>query len=410
MNRKSIVIAIIFFVFVHSSRAQIKNSVYSMFGIGQILDNEIGINKSLGGTGIAFQSGRSINYLNPASYLGILPNSFIIELGTFGIYNKSENTHLSRTDGNINFSYFSANLYVASWWALSAGIIPFSSVDYKITSKDEIEGELTSFEKYFTGTGGFSRIYLGNSFEIYGGLAAGFNASYISGHIVQTEAALQSGSFAGYEFKREQTAGSFYIDYGLQYIVDNNDWSYTVGLTFGANQKLNTTNDLTITYNEETDSLKQTEQLDITIPQKIGLGMSVKQGNNFRVGFDYEGGNWSHVKFSNHNLDTKNSNRFSFGLEYTPTKNNSDEGWYNSLLYRLGANYKKSYLEINNTQINSFGINFGIGIPFQKISIVNLSVEYGEEGTLNKGLIKNSYWMFYVNISLQDLWIELPLE
>jgi hypothetical protein len=410
MNRKSIVIAIIFFVFVHSSRAQIKNSVYSMFGIGQILDNEIGINKSLGGTGIAFQSGRSMNYLNPASYLGILPNSFIIELGTFGIYNKSENMHLSRTDGNINVSYFSANFYAASWWALSAGIIPFSSVDFKITSRDEIEGELTSFEKYFTGTGGFSRIYLGNSFEIYGGLAAGFNASYISGHIVQTETALQSGSFAGYEFKREQKAGSFYLDYGLQYIVEHNDWSYTVGLTFGANQNLNTTNDLTITYNEETDSLKHTEQLDITIPQKIGLGISVKQGNNFRVGFDYEWGNWSHVKFSNHNLDTKNSNRFSFGLEYTPAKNRSDENWYNSLLYRLGANYKKTYLEIDNTQINSYGINFGLGIPFQKISIVNLGVEYGEEGTLNKGLIKNSYWMFCVNISLQDLWIELPLE
>ena len=68
-----------------------KNSVYSMFGVGQIIDNSFGINKSLGGTGIAFQSGSSVNYLNPASYLGIPPNSFILEIGVYGIYNKSEN-------------------------------------------------------------------------------------------------------------------------------------------------------------------------------------------------------------------------------------------------------------------------------------------------------------------------------
>jgi hypothetical protein len=34
-------------------------------------------------------------------------------------------------------------------------------------------------------------------------------------------------------------------------------------------------------------------------------------------------------------------------------------------------------------------------------------VEYGEEGTLNKGLIKNSYWMLYVSVSFRELWISL---
>ncbi len=274
----------------------------------------------------------------------------------------------------------------------------------------KLKVSLHRIEKYFKGTGGLSRIYLGNSFEIYGGLAAGFNTSYIVGSITQTETALQSDNFSGYELKNERTAGSLYLDYGLQYIINNNDWSYTVGLTYGAKNKLDMTDNLTITYDEVTDSIKQTEKLDIIIPQKIGMGISFKRGNNFRAGFDYEYGNWSQVEFTNHNIDTKNSSRYSLGLEYTPTKNRSDENWYNSLSYRLGANYKKTYLEIDNTQINSFGVNIGLGIPFQEISVVNLSIEYGEEGTLAKGLIKNSYWMFYINISLQDLWIELPLE
>jgi hypothetical protein len=379
-----------------------------MFGVGQIIDNSFGINKSLGGTGIAFQSGRSINYLNPASYLGIFPNSFNMELGVYGIYNKSENENTSQTNANINFSYFSANLYITNWWAFSLGIVPFSFVDYEINSSDEIEGEFTSFEKNFKGTGGLNRIYLGNSFNIYEGLSFGFNASYIFGHITQTETAASNSGFTEYELKNELTAYSFYLDYGLQYSISNNEWLYTIGLIYGADTRLTTKDDLEFIYNGINSSLDQDEQSDIRIPQKYGLGISVRKGNNFRAGFDYEWKNWSNISFSNPNLDTKNSNRFSVGVEYSPSQKKTDS-WIKSLFYRLGANYKNSYMEIDNTGINSLGINLGVGIPYDETSIINIAVEYGEEGTLAKGLIKNSYWQLYLNISLHELWSKLSL-
>ena len=405
MNKKHIVVLIIacsIFIFTNSLEAQVKNSVYSMFGVGQIIDNSFGINKSLGGTGIAFQSaGRSINYLNPASYIGILPNSFNMELGAYGILNRSENGYTSQTNGDINFSYCSLSLYVTNWWAAIFGIVPFSSVDYEINSNDEIEGEFTSFEKNFKGTGGLSRVYLGNSFKIYKGLAIGFDASFIFGPFTQTETAVSTDSFTGYELKNQRTAYSFYLDYGLQYSIRNSDWLYSVGLIYGADKKLNTIDKLEFTYNETTSSLEQDEQLDIKIPQKLGLGLSVKKGNNFRAGFDYEWKNWSNINFSNPNLDTKDSNRFSIGVEYSPGQR---DNWLKSLFYRLGANYKNSYLEIDYTEINSTGVNFGVGIPCGEISMFNLSIEYGEEGTLSKGLIKNSYWMFYLNFSVHEIW------
>ncbi|MFA6540455.1 MAG: hypothetical protein WCT99_02545 [Bacteroidota bacterium] len=409
MNKKSLVIIAILYLFSFPVKAQTKASVYSMFGVGQLFDNGVGINKSLGGTGIAFQSGRSMNYLNPASYLGILPNSFVIELGAFGSYNKSENARVRQTvfDGNVN--YFSASLFITNEWALSAGVIPFSSVEYEISSSDQIEGELSTYKKTFTGRGGLNKMYLGNSFKVYEGLSAGFNASYIFGPLTQKEAALQSGSFSGYELVNERTAAGFYLDYGLQYSMKNNEWLYTAGLTFGSDKKLHTTNDLVLTYGENTDTLEQ-QQSEITIPRRIGLGLSAKQGNNFRIGVDYEWGNWSQINYSNPNLNTRNSNRFSLGLEYSPTQNRSDEDWFKTFSYRAGANYKQSYLQIDNTKINSFGINIGVGIPSEKISMVNFSLEYGKEGTLSKGLIQNSYWMLYVNVSLQSLWIMTPIE
>jgi len=405
MNKKHIVFLITVFwvlAFAQSSNAQIKNSVYSMFGIGKIIDNSFGINKTLGGTGIAFQSGRSINHLNPASYLGIMPHSFVMEIGAYGIYNSAKNTSTSQTMGDINVNFFSAGLYVTNWWAFCFGLVPLSDIDYEINSRDEIGGELTYFEKNFKGTGGLSRVFLGSSFKLYKGLAVGFNTYFLFGPITTTETAVSNDNFAGYEFKNKRTAYSVYVDYGLQYSIRKNDWFYSIGLVYGTDKKLHTTDDLEFTYNETTSYLEQDDQLDIRIPQKIGLGLSVKKGNNFRAGFDYQWENWSNIKFSNPNLETKDSHWFSSGVEYSPYKKSN---WFKSLYYRMGINYKNSYLEIDNTRINSSAVNFGVGIPLIKMNMINLSLEYGEEGTLKKGLIKNNYWLLYFSFSLHEFWV-----
>jgi hypothetical protein len=384
--------------------AQVVNSVYSMFGVGQLMDNNIGINKSLGGTGIAFQSGKSINYMNPASYIGMYSHSYVMELGLYGITNKSMTSSTSQRDNSVSISYFSASLYFTKWWASSFGIIPFSSVDYEINSEAEIEGELTTFQKTYTGSGGLSRIYFGNSFSIIDGLSIGFNSSYIVGPVTQTETASGNDSFASYSLTNERLVYSVYFDYGLQYTFKNDDWSYSLGLIYGSSKKLNSDDDLKFTYNGTTTSLTQEKQYDVEIPQKTGVGIAVKNGDKFRIGIDYEWAKWSSINFTNSNLRTKNSNRFSIGVEYYPAEKNNDT-WLNTLYYRIGANYKNTYLKIDNTPINSKAINVGLGIPYNYTSLINLSLEYGEEGTLSKGLIKNKYWAFYLSLSLPDFWI-----
>jgi long-subunit fatty acid transport protein len=238
-------------------------------------------------------------------------------------------------------------------------------------------------------------------------LAVGLNAAFIFGLVTQTEKALSTDTFTGYELKNERRAHSFYLDYGLQYSMDRGDWMYTVGLIYSAAQKLKTTDYLEFTYNSIANELEQDEQSSIKIPEKIGLGIAIKKGRNFKAGFDYEQNHWSNITFSNHHLETNNSTRFSFGTEFCPGQK-MNESWFKNIFYRLGANYKNSYLEIDNVSINSMGINLGLGIPINRINLVNFAIEYGEEGTLKKGLIKNSYWGFYLNFSLSELWAVRP--
>ena len=58
MNKKQIVIlttVLSALIFTNVIEAQVKNSIYSIFGIGEVGDDGFGVNQSLGGTGIAFQ-------------------------------------------------------------------------------------------------------------------------------------------------------------------------------------------------------------------------------------------------------------------------------------------------------------------------------------------------------------------
>ncbi|MBN2424976.1 MAG: hypothetical protein JXR46_11590 [Calditrichaceae bacterium] len=411
MTNKNYIIyisAIILIIFsANSSKAQAIKSVYSLFGIGELTDNDYGINKSLGGTGIAFQSGRSVNYLNPASYLGIAENSINIELGIYGLYNTAKTTSAIQTDADLNLSYFSSAFYLADWWALCLGVTPYSSVDYKIISSDQIVGEFTSYEKIYMGSGGLNRIFLGNSFKIYKGLSFGFNASVFFGKFSQTETAVSSGSFDGYALTNQRVASTFYLDYGLQYRIIYNDFSYTIGLIYGGGKTLNTSNEADFEYESTTVAIDLDKQPFLKIPRKFGVGIALTNGQKFRAGIDYEWRNWADINFSDQNIDTRNSQRYSIGFEYSPGQR---KNWFKKLFYRIGANYKNSYLKIKNIPIDSKSIITGIGIPYGQTSIFNIAFEYGEEGVMKKGLIKNSYGEIYLSFSLHEILALKPQE
>jgi len=102
-------------------------------------------------------------------------------------------------------------------------------------------------------------------------------------------------------------------------------------------------------------------------------------------------------------FNTKDSHRFSLGVEYTLRQR---EGWMNGLSFRAGTYFNNSYMEIQSTRINSVGATLGMGIPIG-VSSLNASLEYGQEGTLTKGLIRSRYWVFYLNFTLREFWIVL---
>ena len=92
-------------------------------------------------------------------------------------------------------------------------------------------------------------------------------------------------------------------------------------------------------------------------------------------------------------------------------KVNSISSYWDRVTYRAGLRFKKTGLLINNTgvannftEINDFGMSFGLGLPLRRqLSNVNIGVEYGKRGTLANNLIKENYFNFRISLSLNDV-------
>jgi hypothetical protein len=197
------------------------------------------------------------------------------------------------------------------------------------------------------------------------------------------------------------------VDFGLQYALHLGDWKYTLGLIYGNKQTLKSSTDIYLAYVNDTIDLKG-EKEDYSIPAKYGIGIGIEKGNKIRIGFDYERRDWSIVNFTNPLLSSRNSERFSAGVEYLPFKKYRDP-FYRKLSYRLGAYYNKPYLLIDGNPIDTRAITFGVGIPVKNTySLINLSFEYGRNGTLNNNLIREDYFLINLNLSLRDIWFQKP--
>ena len=87
---------------------------------------------AIGGAATAFSSPYYINPANPASYTAFDTNSFVFD-GAFHL--RSETLKTIDQSQKTRFGSIS-NLYfgfpVTKWWEASAGIMPYSNVEYEV--------------------------------------------------------------------------------------------------------------------------------------------------------------------------------------------------------------------------------------------------------------------------------------
>jgi hypothetical protein len=402
------------------------NSPYTRFGVGEIDRNGFNNSKAMGGISTGLRERNQINYMNPAAISAQDTMSFIFDVGVKGIYNNLKTTNNNLTYKNVSFDHIAIAFPIKRWWFASVGVTPYSKIGYNI--------EQYSPHPYFdtvnvyqdnVGDGGINQLYISNSFKLGKHLAIGFNFNYLFGTIERYNQTYidipESYSTINYD---KYTFNKSTFDFGIQYYTDLLDkYFFVLGATYS--NKINFAAEReTVEFNATNfrlsdvsvvDYVEMSSQFDtlssstdgnyeIDVPARFSLGFTTGIKDKLKVGFDYSIQDWTDVESLNSIDSYTLDETFNCGIEYIPNKF-SLRNYFKHVHYKAGFYYNKSYMKIDNNQINNYGITFGLGLPIvnQKTRL-NVSYTYGKRGTTDNGLIQEDYSVIGLNLTLYDFW------
>lgn len=389
-------------------------SPYSRFGIGDILSEGFTHQTGMGGIGAAIAEPGLINFINPASY--VADSAVVFEFGARGEINQLEANNQTSTRNSASFSYFSLAFPLMKKKAgLAFGLLPFSTVGYDIVVESEDIPNVGVARYEFEGEGGLNKFFVGAGFKIYKGLSAGLNVSYLFGTI-QNINSLEfpySTNYYNSKYINSRTASGVNFNMGLLYEkYFGEERKMTAGFTFSPNTPVNALKNqsyynytLSVYGNEiQKDSVYSEKEQDGTIrmPSYWRTGITYGIKDKWMAGVDFNYHHWENYE----SFGVKDSLKNSYSIQAGGLKSTS------KFVYRLGARYSKTYLELRNTRLEDYGITFGWSIrrfaPKKPASMIHLAVEVGKRGTLHDELLLEKYIRLHIGFSLADVWFIKP--
>ncbi|HVW94760.1 MAG TPA: hypothetical protein VHA56_02160 [Mucilaginibacter sp.] len=433
-TRSLILIVLAFTAYgVNAQSTATTSSPYSRYGLGDIDQAIMPQQRGMGNIATAINkinNFNTINVLNPASYGAI--NYTTLDIGIyFNSIGLNQTGQTSTRNGNFRLSHVNFAIPVSHHSALSFGLMPYSEVGYNYKQVKPNFGsgspaDTNAVNYFYKGDGGLSRAYLGYGFGIGRHLLIGANMSYIFGNLVQTSSTEVPDLYGTLNSRIEQSnsIGGLSYDLGLQYSID---WAQdTKHIIFGfsttASGDVNNSSSYVVsqyTYdssgnqNSPADSVVniQNAKNKVRLPNINHFGVSYQYDNHFLVGADFSMGNWSNLTIGGHNQGFQNSKTFNVGGQYTPNMN-ALRNYFARVDYRLGFIYDKTYLNLNNTDINRYAVTLGLGLPLapqqtlRTFYKINVSAEVGKRGTLDNGLVKENYVNIHLGFTLNDKWFQ----
>lgn len=409
------------------------NSPYSRFGVGELQYSGLSHHFSMGGILNAVQNDTTapfyLNPSNPASHASLRLTSF-----DAGI---KSNTTALETSGKKFFSNQTALAHFAigfpvgqmKWWGTSFGLLPYSSVGYKIYDTTSVDS-IGKISYSYMGEGGINQFYWGNGFRIKN-FSFGVNVSYLFGDMIYAsrDSFPKSGNFFNAKLLQTNRVSDFYFTFGAQQKIQlKNNWLFVPGAIFAPEMKINVKKTIfAATYEYEfgvevnKDTIMNEENIPdtILIPMMFGGGFVLKKGDKWLIGFDYGMQNWSLFSSFNPLQPLKNSQRFAIGVQFIPNKNAGiKEPYGKKIHYRAGIRYSNSYLDAeklvnkSNATLNDVAFSLGAGFPLRKVkvgqtysqSIINFGLEFGRFGTLRNNLIREQYLRAVLAFTFNDRW------
>jgi len=437
MQYKIIVFLLTFFLGCQLYAQTNGNSPYSRFGIGDLVNENFMHTRMMGSIGSSYIDGYHINIVNPASYASLRATAFDIGLSAKRSTLTSGDT--KNTSWNGNLQYISLAFPLGNPLneildqkkrkynlGMSFTLMPNSTVGYNIRSQENIEG-IGNIERLYAGTGGSYKFLWGNAIK-YKEFSFGMNLGYLFGKIRYEQNVTFLDLQSPYQdlFSTEYNLNGFLWSIGAMYTkvlnkkqLENKTQRSANFLSAGVRLKsaTNFNTNLTTSQFGVQSPIPGTQFIDTAylatdvagsgkLPVEFGFGASYYKGEKFMIGADLSTTNWS--SYRNDADQTIDENPLSdtysvsFGGFYRPDYKSYNR-YFKRVYYRYGAYYNTDPRSVNGDQLTSYGITFGMGMPFiyqRKISHANIGFEFGKRGSASA--IAESFFKISLGFTFND--------
>jgi len=408
MIKQFFIVAVLMMAFTGIAQEGATTSPYSFYGEGLQQFKGTVENKSMGGIQIHSDS-LHLNLLNPASLGKLRYTTFTVGGNHQEVTAKDGFTE--EGSSRSTFDYLAIGFPVSKKVGVSFGLLPFTTVGYKLDDSDE------NIVNSFNGRGGINRAFLSAGYNVASGLTIGASANYNFGNIQNEALRSQQGvELATRESNRSDFSG-FTFDLAAQYErMISDKLQLTSSIKYSPSTNIGTentrqvasvifnTNGLSADVDSEEINVPDT---DFDFPSTLTVGLGIGAVNKWFVGAEYtnqKSSSFSNRTFELEDVSFRDVNQMRIGGFYIP-KYNSVTSYWDRITYRAGFRYEELGFVVSNEDINEFGISFGVGIPTgRRISNVNLMFEMGQRGTTNAGLIQENFINVGISLSVNDLW------
>lgn len=429
MIKKFIICTIVVFS-TFTQAQQGTSSPYSFYGIGSLKFKGTVENQGMGGISV-YSDSIHINLRNPASYTGknlslynneARPVKFAIGTSFSSTNLKTSSAKDKADDSSVDYL---ALVMPTGKFGIGFGLIPYSSVGYKLQSRDE-EGFL---QYRYRGEGGINKVFLGTGYQLTKDLKIGFDFQYNFGSITNTTIAFGYNDegdllqFQSREVKRSDLSG-FSFNFGLAFTKKiSQKLEIMATATHSPQANLNSVNqsqfatitidsqdkEYVITSSEVDLAALGLSDTNLSIPSKTSFGIGIGRPRKWFAGIDYtflKASDFSNRFISIDNATFKDASTLSIGGFYIP-KYDSFGSYWKRLVYRAGVRLEQTGLVVNNESINELGMSFGVGLPVGRLfSNANVAFEIGQRGTTASNLVQENFFNVNISLSLNDRWFE----
>lgn len=404
------------------AQSSTSHSPYSQFGIGQMREDLLPQTRSMGGisTGVRYLTGMPfLNFSNPASYSAF--NRTIMEAGMYGNITQLKKGAASDHTADFAFNHIALGIPLAEAGGLAFGLVPYSDVGYSNSATRRLDS--ISYKSFISGEGGLNKAFVGYGISPFRGFSVGANISYLFGELSDVSSVEFPIDFGAYNSNLTETRlirGAAF-DYGVQYFKSiGNNKHITIGYSGSLNNtvKSRTTTVMTISdpftdpnyqsVAHDTSAFEQRPDRKINLPLKHNIGISIAKGYSWMVGADFKYADWSNFQTRSGENQLGKNYGFAIGGQIKPDP--TSIRYLNQVDYRLGFRYNQTQVMLNNKRIDDMAVTVGLGLPLPEtnfgltFSAVNISAEFGQQGSLSNNLVRERYVNINLGFTLNDTW------